>query len=65
MTAPRQRRYRERFKAGRAIFAVELDVVGLEHLLEQARLLPAGADHSHHDVQLALSRLIETLIADA
>ena len=47
MSTSKQARYRQRKSNGRAIFSIEADVVAVEHLLEQAKLLPQGADHGH------------------
>jgi hypothetical protein len=59
---PRQKRYRERLNNGRGVWRVENDITNLEHLLETAKLLPAGTDHSHADVQAALDKVIDLLI---
>ena len=60
-TAIRQRRYRRRVAAGRAIFRDEASVVDLEFFLVGAGLLrPGEVDHSA--VEAALAKLIEQLI---
>jgi hypothetical protein len=64
LSAARQRKYRERIKSGRGVWRVEADIVELEYLLESAKLLPVGIEHDHASVQAALTRFIETLIAE-
>jgi hypothetical protein len=46
------------------VFAIEADTVELEHLLEVARILPAGGDHSHSSVEEALGKFLGILIAE-
>ena len=64
MTVSRQKRYRLRRDNGRAIYQTELNTVNLEHLLEVARMLPVGVDHTHDDVETALTNFIEVLIKE-
>jgi hypothetical protein len=46
------------------VFAIEADTVELEHLLEVARILPAGGEHDHAAVEAALHRFLNILIAE-
>ena len=62
--AQRLQRFRQRRAQGRARWVIENDVVAVEHLLEVAKLLPVGGEHSSADVQAALNRLIDIHIAD-
>jgi hypothetical protein len=62
-SAARQRQHYRRSRAGRAVFAIEADVIGIEELVTAAGLLPANVD-DHHSVEAALGRLLELLIAD-
>ena len=56
--------FRQRRAQGRARWVIENDVVAVEHLLEVAKLLPVGVEHTAADVQAALNRLIDIHIAD-
>jgi hypothetical protein len=64
MPRPRQKRYRDRKENGRAVYRVEVDTVSIEYLLEAANQLPVGVEHSHSEVQAALGKFIDILIAE-
>jgi hypothetical protein len=59
----RVREWRARQRTGRACFTTEHDVVALESMLRHAGHLTA-IEPSHRDVEDALRRLIDWLIAD-
>jgi hypothetical protein len=59
--ADRVRRHRERQREGRACYMVEADTVDVEHLLESEGLLAPLSEHSHADIEVALSRLVAAL----
>ena len=54
------RRHRERARAGRRVFHLELDVVAVEELLRREELLADDADDAA-TVDRALARFIELL----
>jgi hypothetical protein len=55
--ALKQRTYRERLKAGRSVFAVEVDEAAVIAVLQARGFLPM-ADPSHDDISTALERVI-------
>jgi hypothetical protein len=63
-SAARTREWYRRRRAGKAIFALELDEVGVERLVERAGLLqPLEAD-DHAVVERALERLVEMILLE-
>jgi hypothetical protein len=55
----KQRRYRERIRAGKTMVLVEIDEVDLVFKLQQANLLPAGVENRE-----AISAAIEKLLRE-
>lgn len=62
-STPRVARYRERERAGRALYTIELDTARLEEMLREAGQLTA-IEPEHADTEDALRRFIEwTIVA--
>jgi hypothetical protein len=52
---------RSRQRDGISFFRLALDVIAVEHLLENEGLLRAGVDHSHIEIEAALADFITKL----
>lgn len=59
--AARLRKFRARRANGRAVWQIEGDVDAFERMLEAEDFLPACMDHSHAEVQAALSKFLNFL----
>jgi hypothetical protein len=57
------RDHRERARAGRRTFRIDLPEIEVELLLEREQLLPADVDHDPRAVDLALALFIGKLAA--
>lgn len=62
--AAKQRDYRERLKAGRSVFAVEIDQVATCEALIAARLLKRSQIEDHDAVAVAIGRLLEIFVEE-
>ena len=63
--AARQRLYRQRQRAGRAVLPVEADLVALEQRLLDVGLLRAAEVEDKDALARALQRVVELWISDA
>jgi hypothetical protein len=62
--AVKQKHFRERVKAGKAVLRIEVESHAIEALLEDAGLLPPATDTGRPDVETAVGRLLALLIRD-
>jgi hypothetical protein len=62
--ADRQRDFYRRRKAGRAIFALEGDAVGVAEVVIATGFLARGQEDDHANVEAALERLLDLMVAD-
>lgn len=61
-SADRQRRYRARLRAGRAVYRVEVDDAAITDLLVASGFLPLTSADDHEKTRQALERLLASLV---
>jgi hypothetical protein len=62
--ALKQRAYRRRCRAGRAVFQIELDQVAAESMLIEIGMLSAADADDRDRVEAALQKFVEVAIAE-